>query len=103
MSEAMLCRCEEVIASDIEAAIGEGVVGGWVEGIARVIEGGIGGGGTTLNDIKRRTRAGMGRCQGRWCSHPLAALVSERTGQPMAALAPMTARPPVCPISLGVL
>jgi NAD(P)H-nitrite reductase large subunit len=79
----MLCRCEEVISSEIEAAIGEGA--------------------TTLNDIKRRTRAGMGLCQGRWCSHALAALVAERTGQSPAALAPMTARPPVCPISLGVL
>jgi NAD(P)H-nitrite reductase large subunit len=79
----MLCRCEEVTAPEVEVAIGEGA--------------------TTLNDIKRRTRAGMGMCQGRWCSHALAALVAERTGQPMAALAPMTARPPVYPISLGVL
>lgn len=79
----MLCRCEEVTASEVEAAIGEGA--------------------TTLNDVKRRTRAGMGMCQGRWCSHTLAALVAARTGQPMTALALMTARPPVCPISLGVL
>lgn len=83
MSEAMLCRCEEVTTPEIEAAIGEGA--------------------TTLNDVKRRTRAGMGMCQGRWCGHVLAALVSERTGKPITALAPMTARPPVCPISLGVL
>jgi bacterioferritin-associated ferredoxin len=83
MSEPLVCRCEDVTAPEIQAAMDEGA--------------------TTLNDIKRRTRAGMGMCQGRWCSHALAALVAERTGQPMRALAPMTARPPVCPISLGVL
>ena len=83
MSDLMLCRCEEVTASEVETAIAEGA--------------------TTLNDLKRRTRAGMGMCQGRWCSHTLAALVAERTGQSPASLAPMTARPPVFPISLGVL
>jgi len=79
----MLCRCEEVTAPEVDAAMDDGA--------------------TTLNDIKRRTRAGMGMCQGRWCSHALAARVAQRTGQPMTAVAPMTARPPVYPISLGVL
>jgi bacterioferritin-associated ferredoxin len=79
----MLCRCEEVTAPEVEAAMDEGA--------------------TTLNDIKRRTRAGMGMCQARWCSHALAARVAQRTGQPLMAVAAMTARPPVYPISLGVL
>lgn len=79
----MICRCEEVTGGEIAAAIGEGA--------------------RALNDVKRRTRAGMGMCQGRWCAHAVAALVAERTGQPLAALAPMTARPPVQPVRLGVL
>ncbi len=78
-----ICRCEEVTGAEIAAAIGEGA--------------------RTLNDVKRRSRAGMGMCQGRWCSHAIAALVAAETGQPLAALAPMTARPPVQPIALGVL
>jgi bacterioferritin-associated ferredoxin len=79
----IVCRCEDVTDDEIVAALGEGA--------------------RTLNDVKRRTRAGMGMCQGRWCSQAVAALVAEQTGQPLAALAPMTARPPVQPVALGVL
>lgn len=78
-----VCRCEEITGAEIIAAIGEGA--------------------RTLNDVKRRTRAGMGMCQGRWCSHAIAAIVAAETGQPMTALTPMTARPPVQPVLLGVL
>lgn len=83
MSGVMLCRCEEVTGAAVAAAID--------------------GGARTLNDLKRRTRAGMGMCQGRWCGHALAALIATRTGQPIATLAPMTARPPAQPVTLGVL
>jgi bacterioferritin-associated ferredoxin len=79
----IVCRCEDVTDDEIVAALGEGA--------------------RTLNDVKRRTRVGMGMCQGRWCSQAVAALVAEQTGQPLAALAPMTARPPVQPVALGVL
>jgi NAD(P)H-nitrite reductase large subunit len=81
--EMIVCRCEEVTGGEIAAALDEGA--------------------RTLNDVKRRTRAGMGMCQGRWCSHAVAALVAEQTGQSLASLAPMTARPPVQPVPLGVL
>jgi bacterioferritin-associated ferredoxin len=79
----IVCRCEDVTDDEIVAALGEGA--------------------RTLNDVKRRTRVGMGMCQGRWCSHAVATLVAKQTGQPLAALAPMTARPPVQPVVLGVL
>ncbi len=78
-----ICRCEEIVSAEITTAISEGA--------------------RTLNDVKRRTRAGMGMCQGRWCSHAIAALVTTETDQPLTALAPMTARPPVQPVMLGVL
>jgi bacterioferritin-associated ferredoxin len=79
----IVCRCEDVTDDEIVAALGEGA--------------------RTLNDVKRRTRVGMGMCQGRWCSQAVAALVAEQTGQALAAPAPMTARPPVQPVALGVL
>ncbi len=79
----MACRCEEITDAEIAAAIAEGA--------------------RTINDIKRRTRAGMGMCQGRWCTPALVAMVAEATGQPLATIAPMTARPPVQPVPLGVL
>ncbi len=79
----IVCRCEEITGAEIAVAVDEGA--------------------RTLNDVKRRTRAGMGMCQGRWCSHAIAALVAAETGQSRADLAPMTARPPVQPVMLGVL
>lgn len=81
--ETTVCRCEEITGAAIAAAIGAGA--------------------RTLNDVKRRTRAGMGLCQGRWCSHAIAIIIAAETGQPIAMLAPMTARPPVQPVTLGVL
>jgi len=78
-----ICRCAEIVSAEIATAISEGA--------------------RTLNDVKRRTRAGMGMCQGRWCSHAIATLVATQTDQPLTALAPMTARPPVQPVTLGVL
>lgn len=83
MGTLTVCRCEEVTGAAVAAAIDEGA--------------------RTLNDVKRRSRAGMGMCQGRWCSQAIAALVAAETGEPLATLAPMTARPPVQPIALGVL
>lgn len=83
LRETLLCRCEEVTGADVAAVLAAGT--------------------TTVNDAKRRTRAGMGMCQGRWCAPALAAFVAAHTGRPVAALAPLTARPPVCPVSLGVL
>lgn len=83
MAGMTVCRCEEITDAEIVAAVGEGA--------------------RTLNDVKRRTRAGMGMCQGRWCSSVIAAVVAAETGQPLMTLAPMTARPPVQPVLLGVL
>lgn len=78
-----VCRCEEVTAADVDAAIAAGA--------------------RTLGDVKRRTRAGMGMCQGRWCSPALRGMLATRTGQLPATLLPMTARPSVVPVPLGVL
>lgn len=78
--EVLLCRCECVTANAVEAAIAEGNL--------------------TINDVKRRTRAGMGICQGIFCvgeiaERLLAAGVSEK------AIEPMTARPPTRLIPVG--
>jgi NAD(P)H-nitrite reductase large subunit len=78
-----LCRCEEVTAEEIRRAIDAGA--------------------RTVNDVKRQTRAGMGLCQGAYCLCEIARLLSEVSGTPLAAIAPMTARPPVRLVSIGVL
>ncbi|MCC6313513.1 MAG: (2Fe-2S)-binding protein [Thermomicrobiales bacterium] len=78
----MLCRCYEVTEAAAEAAIANGA--------------------TTINDIKRMTRAGMGLCQGIYCVPQMTAMLAA-SGQPIAEIAPMTARPPARLISLAEL
>lgn len=78
-----ICRCEEVF----DAAIAQAVLAGAL----------------TVDDVKRRTRAGMGACQGIYCMPAIAAIVAQGTGAPIEDLAPMTARPPVRPLPLRAL
>ena len=63
----VICRCEEVTEGEIRAAIR-----------ARV-------GARTLDGIKRRTRSGMGRCQGGFCTPRLIELLGEELGLPPEA------------------
>jgi NAD(P)H-nitrite reductase large subunit len=78
-----VCRCEEIDLATIEQAIREGAV--------------------TINDIKRRTRAGMGICQGIYCTRAIADLIHERAGVAYDAIEPMTARPPARLLSVDRL
>jgi NAD(P)H-nitrite reductase large subunit len=79
----IICRCEEVTRGDILQAINEG---------ARTVE-----------EVKRRTRAGMGLCQAKTCYRVVRAILSEVTGQPQAEILPFTTRPPLRPISIAQL
>ena len=79
----LVCRCEEVLGEEIVDAIAAGA--------------------TTVDDVKRRTRAGMGPCQGIFCMPFVAATVAQVTGTPIDRVAPMTARAPVRPIRIEAL
>jgi NAD(P)H-nitrite reductase large subunit len=74
------CRCEDVSLTEVILALRNGAC--------------------TLNDVKRRTRAGMGPCQGIYCMPAVAALVAEATGVPISQVEPMTLRPPVRMVAL---
>jgi len=63
----VVCRCEEVTEGEIRAAIR-----------ARV-------GARTLDGIKRRTRSGMGRCQGGFCTPRLIEILGSELGLPPEA------------------
>jgi NAD(P)H-nitrite reductase large subunit len=78
----ILCRCEGVSAETVRQAIASGT--------------------RTVNDVKRRTRAGMGLCQGAFCLPQIARLLQQDAGIE-GELAPMTSRPPARPISLAAL
>ncbi|WP_017305934.1 NAD(P)/FAD-dependent oxidoreductase [Spirulina subsalsa] len=62
----IVCRCEGITEGEILAAIGRGAA--------------------TLDGIKFRTRAGMGRCQGGFCTGRCLELLSRELGCPISAL-----------------
>ena len=77
-----VCRCEEIAVDEVRQAIAEGAL--------------------TVNDVKRRTKAGMGLCQGVYCVPAIARMIGDdRNGR--LEVATMTARPPVRPIPLETL
>lgn len=86
----VLCRCEGILTGAIDGAIRAGAA--------------------SVNDVKRRTRAGMGACQGSLCVPLMAGRLSAagnaaRAGRsgPAPAIAPMTARPPALPVTVAEL
>lgn len=58
----IICRCEQISEAEIRAAIRRPV------------------GATTVDGVKRRTRAGMGRCQGGFCTPRVLDILSEELG-----------------------
>ena len=56
----IICRCQEVTRQEILQAIADGAV--------------------TVDGVKKRTRAGMGLCQGKTCERLIARIVAEQTG-----------------------
>ena len=59
LNGALVCRCEQVTEAEIRAAIRRPV------------------GARTIDAVKRRTRAGMGRCQGGFCSPRVLEILAE--------------------------
>ena len=76
--ETIVCRCEEVTAGRLRAALAAGL--------------------TSLPALKKATRAGMGRCQGRFCAATVArlcpgAMEPEGFAAPRAPVRPVPAAP----------
>ena len=61
----IICRCESISEGEI------------LEAIHRPV------GATTLDGVKRRTRAGMGRCQGGFCSPKVTAILAKELNVPL--------------------
>jgi glycerol-3-phosphate dehydrogenase len=61
----IVCRCETVSEAQIVEAIRKGH--------------------TTLDGIKFYTRAGMGRCQGGFCTYRILKILARETGQPITS------------------
>lgn len=59
----VICRCETITEAEIVEAVRRGA--------------------RSLDAVKRRTRAGMGRCQGGFCSPRVMEIISREAGMPM--------------------
>ena len=81
--DTIVCRCEETTAGEVRAATQEGD--------------------PTLRGVKIRSRAGMGRCQGRICGYLVARLIARQIGCKLDGIQLDTPRPPVKPVPLRAL
>ena len=79
-ADTIVCRCEGVTCAAIDSALQNGA--------------------TTLGAVKRRTRAGMGRCQGRYCESLVAAMMPNDPGAPRDERFNLAPRAPVKPIRI---
>jgi len=81
--ETVICRCEEVTFAEIAAALADEI--------------------KSAGAVKRRTRLGMGRCQGRYCTPVLENLLAERCGRERGEFTGFAPRVPVKPLPIGAL
>ena len=79
----LVCRCEEVTVGDIRKAIREGA--------------------TTVDGVKRVTRAGKGLCQGRTCRTLVEAILAQELGKTPGDLPYPSVRPPVRVVDIEAL
>ncbi len=77
----IVCRCSDVTLKEIRDLIKQGY--------------------TTLDEIKRISRVGMGPCQGRTCTPIVLREIAKMTGKSIEEIMPGTYRPPVKAIKLG--
>ena len=80
--ETVVCRCEELTAAALDAAIATSA---------------------DLNTIKGLTRVSMGMCQGRNCQRHVAAAIARRHGGAIGDLPVATPRMPLRPIAIGAV
>ncbi|WP_174803152.1 FAD-dependent oxidoreductase [Martelella limonii] len=79
--ETLVCRCEEVSFGEIEDALAEDL--------------------SMIGAVKRHTRVGMGRCQGRYCAPVLDTLMAARAGRERDEFSGFAPRVPVRPVRIA--
>ena len=80
--EVLICRCEEVSAGAVRANLAKGI--------------------SEIGALKRVTRAGMGRCQGRYCG-PLLARLGAAAGRSLDEYTHFAPRVPIKPIPAAAI
>ncbi|MCL2874220.1 MAG: (2Fe-2S)-binding protein [Defluviitaleaceae bacterium] len=79
--DSIVCRCSDLDINEIRGYIDQGY--------------------TTVEEIKRLARLGMGPCQGRNCIPIVMRELSIATGKPISEIAAAVSRPPAKAIKLG--
>lgn len=79
----LICRCEEITVGEVRRAIAQGAY--------------------DVTGVKRRTRAGMGLCQGRSCERLVQQILRQELKSTPEEIGASTPRPPVKPITFGSL
>ena len=80
---APVCRCEGLCRADIDGPASEP--------------------GIELGGLKRATRAGMGRCQGRYCAQVLAPHMARLQGRAIDERAFFAPRVPIKPVEISAI
>ena len=78
----LVCRCEEVTKGEIRKALHEGI--------------------TTIEELRRLLRCGMGLCQGQTCGKLVKGIVARELGISPAELEPATSRAPMRPTEMRI-
>jgi len=79
----IICRCEEITEEEIIKAIKDGA--------------------TTVDEVKKFTRAGMGLCQGRTCRKLVEKILSRELNIEIEEVKTSSYRAPVRPVKMKVL
>ena len=77
----LVCRCESVTFGDLRNSFGDGAL--------------------TAGAAKRLTRAGMGKCQGRYCGPSVLALAAEASGIPQGEFSGFAPQAPIRPVFIS--
>lgn len=81
--DTIICRCEEVTLGELREGLRDNPA--------------------HAGTLKRATRLGMGRCQGRYCAAVAARLVAGATGQPVTDHSHFAPRVPIKPVSIAAI
>lgn len=81
--ELVVCRCENIRAGELRAAVREC-------------------GAAEMNRLKALTRVGMGRCQGRMCGVAASEILAHAAGVPVEQVGRLRGQAPIKPIPIGL-
>ena len=76
----IICRCEEITKGEIRRAVYDGL--------------------TTMNEVKRFLRSGMGLCQGQTCNRLVRSIIAKELALPIQEIEVPAPRSPVRVISM---